>query len=254
MATPAQREAQIKRLRWPGWRRLWAGIPAGSTPGWDAGEAFEHLLLRAFELDKAKVRYPYEVALLDEKVEEIDGAVHLPALSCLVESKDLGHNVDIAPSAKLRNQLLRRPGGTVGIVFSSRGFTPPAFLLAHFVLPQTILLWQGNEVELVLKEEGICDLLRLAEFLEANAGGPGWRYTISTATLTFGTEVEFEATWARMSTRIIPGCGPGTTRTSTCLPRTAGSPGRSARSASARASRPSPPRTSSISSRSSARS
>src|SRR5438128_942509 len=35
--------------------------------------------------------------------------------------------------------------------------------------------------------------LRLAEFLEQNAGGANWGYTISTATLTFGSQVRFEA-------------------------------------------------------------
>jgi hypothetical protein len=35
--------------------------------------------------------------------------------------------------------------------------------------------------------------MRLAEFLEERAGGAGWGYTISAATLTFGTRVQFEA-------------------------------------------------------------
>jgi hypothetical protein len=57
----------------------------------------------AFELDpdeSATVRYPYEVRLFGEKVEEIDGAVHLQGLSCLVESKDWGKNVEIEDPKK----------------------------------------------------------------------------------------------------------------------------------------------------------
>jgi hypothetical protein len=45
----------------------------------EGGEAFEYLVIRAFEIDPlepATVRYPYEVSLFGEKVEEIDGAVH----------------------------------------------------------------------------------------------------------------------------------------------------------------------------------
>jgi hypothetical protein len=72
------------------------------------------------------VRYPYEVSLFGEKVEEIDGAVHLPGLSCLVESKDWGKNVAIGPIVKMRSQLLRRPGGTIGLMFSMKTFTKPA--------------------------------------------------------------------------------------------------------------------------------
>jgi hypothetical protein len=91
MATPAKLEAKIKLLDWNGLRALWKAIQAGKPPGWEGGEALEYLVIRAFEIDPlepATVRYPYEVSLFGEKVEEIDGAVHLPGLSCLVESKD----------------------------------------------------------------------------------------------------------------------------------------------------------------------
>src|SRR5207302_6176492 len=105
-------------------------------------EALEYLVIRAFELDpdeKVTVRYPYEVSLFGEKVEEIDGAVHLPGLSCLVESKDWGKNVAIGPIVKMRSQLLRRPAGTLGLMFSSHKYTTPANYLAHFMMPQAVL-------------------------------------------------------------------------------------------------------------------
>ncbi|OWK45011.1 hypothetical protein FRUB_01342 [Fimbriiglobus ruber] len=76
----------------------------------------------------------------------------------LVESKDEDGNIAIAPIAKLRNQLLRRPAGTFGMVFSSRGFTEPAIQLAHFALPQSILLWTGTQVEYALDNRNICTL------------------------------------------------------------------------------------------------
>ncbi|MFN9817569.1 MAG: ParA family protein, partial [Pseudanabaena sp.] len=55
------------------------------------------------------------------------GGVGKTTLTVNVESKDFADKkVDIAPIAKLRNQLLRRPTATVGLVFSRTGFTDPA--------------------------------------------------------------------------------------------------------------------------------
>lgn len=126
---------------------MWQGIEQRDTPGWDPGKAFEYLVLRAFELDGAEVRFPFQVQLFEEGavVEQIDGAIHLRELSCLVESKDTGEPMGIEPIAKMRNQLLRRPGGVGGVVFSRTGFTGPAVRLAHFCAPQAILLWDGEE-------------------------------------------------------------------------------------------------------------
>jgi hypothetical protein len=109
------------------------------------------------------VRWPYGVSLYGqtEIVEEIDGSVKVGGLYSLVESKDEDGQIAIAPIAKLRNQLLRRPSGTLGMVFSSRRFTEPAIQLAHFALPQAILLWTGEQVEFALKYENICELFEL---------------------------------------------------------------------------------------------
>src|SRR5437870_3248848 len=147
MATSAELEAKIKEITdWNGLRTLWDAIKAGNPPGWAGGEALEYLVIRAFELDpdeEVTVRYPYEVSLFGEKVEEIDGAIHLPGLSCLVESKDWEKNVAIGPIVKMRSQLLRRPAATIGLMFSKQTFTKPAVYLAHFTMPQAVLLWSG---------------------------------------------------------------------------------------------------------------
>lgn len=162
MVAPQDCERMIRSLGWDGLRALWDNIENRSTPGWDAGQAFEYLVIRAFQLDGARVRWPYRVTLFDEEVEQIDGAVHCSGLSCLVESKDFADKtVDIAPIAKLRNQLLRRPAGTVGLMFSRTGFTNPAISLSCFSLPQAILLWNGAEIRYALEQERICELLIL---------------------------------------------------------------------------------------------
>jgi hypothetical protein len=136
MASAAEYEGRIATLEWEDLRQLWAAIQRGDTPGWEPGKAFEYLVLRAFQLDGAVVTWPYRVSLFDQEVEQIDGAVHCASLPCLVESKDLAVNVSFEPIAKLRSQLLRRPSGVLGLMFSSKGFTVPARLLAQLALPR----------------------------------------------------------------------------------------------------------------------
>ncbi len=131
---------------------LWESVEARTSgdDGWDAGKAFEHIVLRGFDLEGAEVRWPYSVRWSveygDQEIEQVDGVVYSSGLACLCECKDYESKVNIEPIAKLRNQLLRRPSGTIGCVFSRRGFTTPASELARFLSPQTILLWSGDEI------------------------------------------------------------------------------------------------------------
>jgi hypothetical protein len=177
MPTSAELEAKIKLIEnWDGLRSLWEEIKSGTPQGWQGGDALQYLVIRAFELDpdeRAAVRYPYGVPLFGEtKVEEIDGAVHLSGLSCLVESKDWGKKVPIGPIVKMRSQLLRRPAGTVGIMFSRTTFTRPAIYLAHFTMPQAVLLWSGSDLEFALREGRICRFLRFKHRTACEDGIP----------------------------------------------------------------------------------
>src|SRR5438105_12040835 len=133
-----------------------------------------------FHLDKALVRWPYGVPLGDLEVEQIDGSVRIGNLYALVESKDEDRAVAVAPIAKLRNQLLRRPAGTIGFVFSSSGFTDPAIQLAHFALPQAILLWSGDEVEMALKQRKICQYAEQKFRICVDLGMPDFNIAAST--------------------------------------------------------------------------
>lgn len=149
-------ESLVGKLKWSGLKKLWEAIKSKDTPGWLPGKAFEYLVLRMFELDEAEVRWPYSVSLFgSDEIEEIDGSIRSGTLYCLVESKDESGKISVGPIAKLRNQLLRRPAGTIGLLFSSSKFTVPAVQLAHFTLPQAILLWSGDEVEHALNERKI---------------------------------------------------------------------------------------------------
>lgn len=136
---------------------LWESIrSANGTVGWDAGLAFEFLVLRAFEIEGGSVEYPFSVKLFDElEVEQIDGMVEFSneGFNFLVESKDQANKISLAPLAKLRNQLSRRPSNLFGCFFSRSGFTEGAVQLGHFFAPQTILLWDGDDVDFCLRNE-----------------------------------------------------------------------------------------------------
>ena len=143
-------------------RTLWSDIRRGEQPSvtladvdWVPGRALEYLVIRGFQLSGAEVRHSFTVQLDIGINEQIDGAVYADGLSCIVEAKHQGpsHRVDIEPIAKMRNQLLRRHAGVVGLVFSVSGFTEPAIKAAHFLGPQAILLWDSDDVEFALRRE-----------------------------------------------------------------------------------------------------
>lgn len=150
---------RIRQMEWPGLRALWAHIGAGTAAAWPPGKALEHLVLRAFELSGATVRWPYTVWIGDETVEQIDGAVHARGLSRIVECKDTAEPTKTEAIAKLRNQLLRRPAGAIGLMFSRTGFTPTAVAQSNFMAPQAILLWDGEEIAYLLQQEDFASAL-----------------------------------------------------------------------------------------------
>jgi hypothetical protein len=169
---PVDYVRRARQMDWQGLRLLWENIEAGAT-GWPPGKALEHLILRAFELSGATVRWPYTVPLAGEIVEQLDGAVHVHGLSCIVECKDTAVPLNIDAIARLRNQLLRRPAGAVGLLFSRSGFTEAAVTLAGFLAPQTILLWDGWEIASLLHRENLSSgLLERYRFV-VEEGSPG---------------------------------------------------------------------------------
>ena len=164
--------AAVQGLDHGGLLDLWNQIVARATPDWPDGKAFEYLVLRAFELEQATVQYPYRVVLQGEVIEEIDGAIHVNGISAIAESKDWadGRLVNVAPIAKLRNQLLRRPSSAVGVVFSRTGFTDSALVLAEYLFPQTILLWGGQEIKVALTQQKFVQGLMLKHRIAIEQG------------------------------------------------------------------------------------
>lgn len=155
---------------------LWAKIKTKQTsPEWPPGKALEYFLLRAFELEGAQVIYPYEVYRQSKVVEQIDGVIFWDNLIVVVECKDVSKPVNFDPIAKLRNRLVMRPAQTIGCFFSMGGFTEPAKILAEHLPPQTILLWEQNDIDICLKNEYFCSGLKL-KFQECvKSGTPDFR-------------------------------------------------------------------------------
>lgn len=146
---------RIRALDWDGIERLWTSIRSGRTPGWPLGKALEHLVLRAFELDGATVRWPFGVWAQNRLVEQIDGVVYAANLSFLVEVKDTAAPVQGDAIAKLRNQLIRRPAGVLGLLFSRSAFTESAEVLAQLLAPQNVLLWTGDDLSCAIERRGM---------------------------------------------------------------------------------------------------
>ena len=85
------------------------------------------------------------------QLEQIDGALTIDGKSVIIECKDKSRGQNIEPIAKMRNLLLRRPSTVIGCVFSQSGFSQPAITLSRYLAPQTILLWDGMELEYCLE-------------------------------------------------------------------------------------------------------
>ncbi len=140
---------------------LWEQIKVGDTPQWERGDAFEYLIIRAFDIEGLHVRWPYHVTLPQKvgTVEQIDGVVYFQERGFLIESKDYHRPKDIEPVAKLRIHLERRPPGTMGVVFSTRGFTVAAEVFAQFSSPMNVLFWGREDVEYAVTYGRMRDVL-----------------------------------------------------------------------------------------------
>jgi hypothetical protein len=145
---------------------LWRNIQARDTQNWATGKALEYLILRAFELEHAEVRYPYSVPMSNISInnskrdmEQIDGVVYTQGVACLIECKDYSDAINFEPIAKLRSQLMRRPSATIASIFSMAGFTDPALTLLNFIHPQTILAWEKDEITYCLENNNFCNSL-----------------------------------------------------------------------------------------------
>ena len=135
--------------------RLWEALQTGQVPeGWPPGKLLEYLLLRAFELEGARVTWPFVVH--DRlPLEQIDGVAYFDGMAFLLECKHQRGPADVEPILKLKAQLVRRPRATVGALFCTGGFTEPALALARLLPPANVLLWDGREMDMALRHGGL---------------------------------------------------------------------------------------------------
>jgi hypothetical protein len=150
---------RARLLNWAGIQELWDRIRQDQVTEWDDGKAFEHVIIRGFELSGFQVEYPYHVPPGGSPIEQIDGVVHFGHLVFLIECKDQA-KTDIEAIAKLSNQLARPPPTTMGCVIVSNTFTAPALILADYSLPHRILLWSGEDVSVATRQSDFKSILQ----------------------------------------------------------------------------------------------
>ena len=163
MATEVEYKERIRSYGRIGLWRLWRKKQRNQVGNefWASGKLLEYIILRAFELEGAEVTYPYSVNLEGEEVEQIDGAIKIESLYALIECKDYSQNpINIAPLAKLRNQLLRRHASIFGMFFSMSDYTSPAESLVQFMAPQMVILWTKEDIEYCMKHRCYIKCLR----------------------------------------------------------------------------------------------
>lgn len=131
------------------WERIKARKP---IYGWQPGKAFEYFVVRAFDIEGLRVKWPYEVTYRQKLgiVEQNDGFIYLGERPFLIESKDLSEALAVESVAKLRFRLESRPPGTMSVLFNSTKFSLATEVLAHFAVPLNVVLWRGQDFDYAL--------------------------------------------------------------------------------------------------------
>jgi hypothetical protein len=153
----------INRKRAQRWSRedlvaLWEKICAREEiDGWADGRALEYIVMRAFELEGARIRWPYGVTYPQKfgTMEQIDGLVYWAGHAFLMECKDFSEPAAIEAIAKLRFRLEGRPPGTMAVLLSARDFTLPTEVFAQFASPLNVLLWGRADLDIALRNKGL---------------------------------------------------------------------------------------------------
>jgi hypothetical protein len=135
-----------RSMQWAELRVLWEAIKRGKTTGWPPGKALEYLVVRAFELERLVVAYPYEVSVDNDVLEQIDGIVYLNELAFIIECKDTAlQDADLV--RKTIYQLSRRPPATMACIVITGRLTESAKTLAKWIFPHRIVFWQPADIE-----------------------------------------------------------------------------------------------------------
>jgi hypothetical protein len=155
MEARAWRRADLIRI----WNAIKTGMPIA---GWPAGKAFEYLVVRAFEIEGARVLWPFQVIYPQKfgTMEQVDGVAYLGDRAFLLESKNLSEPMAVEAVARLRMRLESRPPGTMGVLFSVQNFTLPTEVFTQFATPLNVLLWESGDLDVALANASMVDSLR----------------------------------------------------------------------------------------------
>jgi hypothetical protein len=114
---------KAQKMDWSDLIELWGQIKRGHTPGWEAGKALGHLIVRAFKLSDLDAEYSYDVPLTGKPIEQIDGIIYLDDLAFLIECKDV-HRVNARVIAKM--------------FFGAQGYTSLASLARNILVKEGV--------------------------------------------------------------------------------------------------------------------
>ncbi len=165
---PDERSAKSMMEEARGWDRdqlleIWEMLKGGEeVPEWAPGKAFEYLVVQAFRLEGAEVRWPFQVTYPQKfgLMEQLDGLVYLEHRAFLLESKALTEPAAIEAVAKLRFRLESRPPATMAVLFSISDFTRPTEVFTQFASPLNVLLWARADLDIALRSESMVEGLR----------------------------------------------------------------------------------------------
>ncbi len=146
----AAMEAHARKWNASDLKTRWLDIKSKTPiPGFSSGKALEYLIIRAFEIEGADVRWPYEVTHPQKTgtMEQIDGFIYVDGRPYLIECKDLADPVAIETIAKIRFRLEARPPETLGLVFSMKDYTTPTEIYTQFAVPKNVMLWGLADME-----------------------------------------------------------------------------------------------------------
>ena len=163
--------------------RIWEAIKAGQPiAGWPPGKAFEYLVVRAFDIEGARVLWPFEVVYPQKfgTMEQVDGVVYLGERPFLLESKNLSEPMAVEAVARLRMRLESRPPGTMGVLFSVQKFTLPTEIFTQFVTPVNVLLWERKALDVALADASMVGTLRAKLEYAIEHGLPTLRFGLHT--------------------------------------------------------------------------
>ncbi len=172
---------------WQDLRSIWDALgwrdDSSPSPSFDgqalrpqeAGLVFERLVIEAFRLGGAVVHYPFPIMTQagDMVRGQNDGLILDGWRGFLVQSKFEKGPIDIDPFYRLHVLVEHRPVGTIGLLVSFNGFTPPANETANLIKPIRVLMFEKVDLAWGMgSQERMMEMVRRKMALAMKYGSP----------------------------------------------------------------------------------